>query len=153
MPCIFLFPPGSKECKATQVGHKCSKLRDGLIYCTACVHLHIRWWSGASFHMCWPRCSVWNLTITAFTFRTMKLNIIFLLAVVNMGTSNYHPTEGTSCEMVRWDPYSGPLGSGMRLGPPCYQHCANSHSLWKEKSPRTRLSVVAEVAFAGLGDR
>ncbi|KAM4790580.1 transforming growth factor beta activator LRRC32-like isoform 1-T2 [Cyanocitta cristata] len=30
----------------------------------------------------------------------MKLNVVFLLAVVNTGTSNYHPTEGTSCEMA-----------------------------------------------------
>ncbi|XP_068873238.1 transforming growth factor beta activator LRRC32 isoform X3 [Aphelocoma coerulescens] len=30
----------------------------------------------------------------------MKLNVIFLLAVVTTGTSNYHPTEGTSCEMA-----------------------------------------------------
>uniref|UniRef100_A0A8C3KBN3 Uncharacterized protein n=2 Tax=Calidris pygmaea TaxID=425635 RepID=A0A8C3KBN3_9CHAR len=32
--------------------------------------------------------------------RTMKLYIVFFLAVVNRGTSNNQPTEGTSCEMA-----------------------------------------------------
>lgn len=153
MPCIFLFPPGSKECKATQVGHNCSRLRCGLIYCTACVHPLLDDDLVPAFKgvdLCVPLC--WNLTLVAFTFRTMKLNIIILLAVVNTGAFNYHPTEGTSCEMVRRDSYSGPLGSAVRLRHPCYRHWANSHSLWKGKSPRTRLSVVAEVRFAGLGD-
>jgi len=44
----------------------------------------------------------------------MKLYVIFFLAVVNRGTSNYQPTEGMSCEMVRLTPYSGPLRSWMR---------------------------------------
>ncbi|XP_016152994.1 PREDICTED: leucine-rich repeat-containing protein 32 [Ficedula albicollis] len=30
----------------------------------------------------------------------MKLHILFLLAVVNAGASNYHPIEGTPCEMA-----------------------------------------------------
>ncbi|XP_072706987.1 transforming growth factor beta activator LRRC32 isoform X1 [Ciconia boyciana] len=32
--------------------------------------------------------------------RTMNLYVIFFLAVVNRGTSNYQPTEGKSCEMA-----------------------------------------------------
>ncbi|XP_010180574.1 PREDICTED: leucine-rich repeat-containing protein 32 [Mesitornis unicolor] len=32
--------------------------------------------------------------------RTMKLYIIFFLAVVNRGTSNYQPTKGKSCEVA-----------------------------------------------------
>uniref|UniRef100_A0A8B9QAX1 Leucine-rich repeat-containing protein 32 n=1 Tax=Apteryx owenii TaxID=8824 RepID=A0A8B9QAX1_APTOW len=36
----------------------------------------------------------------------MKLYIIFFLAVVNRGISNYRATEGTSCDMVSISPYT-----------------------------------------------
>ena len=114
--------------------------------------LHVRQWSGASFHMRQPLCHIWNLTTITFTCRTMKLYVIFFLAVVNRGTSNNQPTEGMSCEMVRQSLYSGPLRSWMRLGPPCYGHCTNSYGLWEGKHPGTRLSGMAEVGFAGLVD-
>lgn len=83
--------------------------------------------------MCWLPCHIWNLTKITFSCRTMKLYIVFFLAVVNRGTSNNQPTEGMSCEMVRLSPYSGPLTSCMRLGPPCYRHGANSCGLWEGK--------------------
>lgn len=132
----FRQQPKSRWGKPIQcLGPSVQVLRGGLIYYTACVLLHVRWWLGANFCMCWPLCPIWNLTAIIFTHRTMKLYIIFFLAVVNKQTSNYQPPEGTSCEMVRLSLYLGPLRSWMRLGPPCYRHCTSSYSLWEGKPP------------------
>lgn len=110
-------------------------LRDGLIYCTACVLLHVRWWPGANFCMCWPLCPIWDLTVIIFTYRAMKLYIIFFLALVNKETSNYQLPDGTSCELVRLSLCLAPLRAWVRLGLPCYRHCTSSCSLWEGKPP------------------
>lgn len=66
----------------------------------------------------------------------MKLYVIFLLAVVNGGTSSDQPTEGMSCEMVRLSLYSDPLRSWVKLGSPCHRHCTSNYGLWEGNRPQ-----------------